>query len=291
MFPGGSVDARDADEQETGWAGPDPAECGQLFDVPADQARALVCAAVRETFEESGVLLAGPAGRGRGGQRGLAEDRQALLDRSLSLAELLARRGLVLRADLLTPVGPLDHPVVEPRRFDTWFFAAALPAGQRTGRGRRSQPGWPSPDRASRLARGGGPLAALEAAGREITLLPPTAVTLAELAAYQDVARHLAARRVIAPLLPEVVLRGRAGVADPARRDWSTRCDHRRLRHGQGACVLAPNPSLMTLDGTNTWLIAEPGSPTVAMRHRPGPGRRRAPAPGAGRGGRRASAG
>ena len=31
-------------------------------------------------------------------------------------------------------------------------------------------------------------------------------------------------------------------------------------RHGPGACVLAPNPSLMTLNGTNTWLIAEPGA-------------------------------
>ena len=50
VFPGGSVDARDADES-VGWAGPDPVDFGHLLDVPPDRARALVCAAVRETFE------------------------------------------------------------------------------------------------------------------------------------------------------------------------------------------------------------------------------------------------
>src|SRR6201995_2270092 len=58
VFPGGSGDAGDPDPG-LGGAGPDPAEFAALLDVPPDRARALVCAAVRETFEESGVLLAG----------------------------------------------------------------------------------------------------------------------------------------------------------------------------------------------------------------------------------------
>jgi len=58
VFPGGSVDAPDADPS-VGWAGPGPGDFAALLDVPPDRARALVCAAVRETFEESGVLLAG----------------------------------------------------------------------------------------------------------------------------------------------------------------------------------------------------------------------------------------
>ena len=63
VFPGGAVDERDADPAigETAWAGPAPAEFGGQLGVSADHARALVCAAVRETFEESGVLLAGPS--------------------------------------------------------------------------------------------------------------------------------------------------------------------------------------------------------------------------------------
>src|SRR5262249_57523644 len=60
VFPGGSVDAAD-DDAGIAWAGPDAAEWGRLLGAPAALARTLVCAAVRETFEESGVLLAGPA--------------------------------------------------------------------------------------------------------------------------------------------------------------------------------------------------------------------------------------
>ena len=59
VFPGGSADPADADENIP-WAGPDAAEWGRRLGAPAELARTLVCAAVRETFEESGVLLAGP---------------------------------------------------------------------------------------------------------------------------------------------------------------------------------------------------------------------------------------
>src|SRR5580704_7208944 len=136
VFPGGSVDAPDADES-VGWAGPDPAEFGRLLDVPPDRARSLVCAAVRETFEESGVLMAGlanssPADLVRD-SAALAPDRHALLTGSASLGEVLGRRGLLLRADLLTPWARWITPEASPRRFDTWFFAAALPARQLAG--------------------------------------------------------------------------------------------------------------------------------------------------------------
>jgi len=133
VFPGGSVDERDADPAiaDTGWAGPAPAELGHLLGISAGRARALVCAAVRETFEESGVLLAGPAPAELVADSVVpVEDRQRLLDGSLSLGELLSRHGLALRADLLTPWARWITPEISPRRFDTWFFAAALPPGQ-----------------------------------------------------------------------------------------------------------------------------------------------------------------
>ncbi len=57
-FPGGAVDERDFDEG-LAWAGPSPAEWAQRLECEEFEARGLVCAAVRETFEESGVLLAG----------------------------------------------------------------------------------------------------------------------------------------------------------------------------------------------------------------------------------------
>jgi len=200
VFPGGSVDAHDADEG-VAWAGPGAADFGARLDVPPDRARALVCAAVRETFEESGVLLAGsPLVRD---STGLAGDRRAMLAGSTSLAELLSRRKLVLRADLLTPWARWITPEASPRRFDTWFFAAALPSGQ-TASAAPEGHAHPGESESGMWLR---PAAALEEAqaGR-ITLLPPTAVTLGELAGHHDVAGILARRMIIRPRLPRVVV-------------------------------------------------------------------------------------
>lgn len=222
VFPGGSVDEHDADPA-IAWAGPSPADFGDLLGVSADRSRALVCAAVRETFEESGVLLAGPSPTDLVRDSAvLVQDRRSLLDGSASLGELLSRRGLLLRADLLTPWARWITPEISPRRFDTWFFAAALPPGQAAalaaaaGSGPQGVPG--ESDSGTWLR----PAAALEAArAGQITLLPPTAVTLAELAAHQDVASILAQRRVIAPLLPRVVVEeGRAWLAMPPATEY-----------------------------------------------------------------------
>jgi len=198
VFPGGSVDPRDADDQ-VAWAGPDPGEWGEAFDAPPKLARGLVCAAVRETFEESGVLLAGPSADAVVTDPAGAdweEDRQALISRSLSLAEMLARRGLVLRSDLLRPWSRWITPVVEERRFDARFFAAALPDRQHTRDvgGEAAEVAWVTPDDAIAMGR-----------RREIVLWPPTAVSLAELAACPDVAAALSPRKV-RPVLPEASL-------------------------------------------------------------------------------------
>jgi 8-oxo-dGTP pyrophosphatase MutT (NUDIX family) len=218
VFPGGSVDERDADPDiaETGWAGPAPAALGHLLGISADRARALVCAAVRETFEESGVLLAGPSPAELApASEVLAADRHRLLDGSLSLAELLSRHGLAVRADLLTPWARWITPEISPRRYDTWFFAAALPDGQlaglaSAGPGESDSGTWWRPSAALEAARAG-----------QITLLPPTAVTLAELAAYPDLGGILGVRRVITPLMPTVVVEDeRAWLAMPPATEY-----------------------------------------------------------------------
>jgi len=213
VFPGGSVDARDADEQ-VAWAGPDPAEWGRVFDAPPELARALVCAAIRETFEESGVLLAGPSADTVVADTTAADweaDRHALLDRSLSLAEMLARRGLVLRSDLLRPWSRWITPVIEERRFDARFFAAALPQQQRTRDvgGEAAEVAWVRPGDAIAMGR-----------RRQIVLWPPTAVTLAELAACATVPAALAPRQV-RPVLPEAsVTEGAVWLTLPAELEY-----------------------------------------------------------------------
>ena len=197
VFPGGSVDQRDADE-EVAWAGPAVQQWGAIFDAPPELARALVCAAVRETFEESGVLLAGPSADTVVADTTGADweaDRQALLDRSLSLAELLARRSLVLRADLLRPWARWITPAAEPRRFDARFFTAALPPGQRTRDvgGEAAEVQWITPPAALEAARAG-----------QIDLWLPTAITLAELANFADADAVLAADREVTAMIPEL---------------------------------------------------------------------------------------
>lgn len=198
VFPGGSVDAGDF-SAEVGWHGPSAADFGARLGCPAGLARALVCAAVRETFEESGVLLAGlPDGTlaAPSGESWEA-DRAALTAGTLPLAELLSGRGLVLRADLLVPWARWITPEAEPRRFDARFFAAALPAGQlATGHlAEADETAWLRPADAISAARAG-----------TISLLPPTAATLNDFAQCAGLADILGRRRTVEPVQPRLVV-------------------------------------------------------------------------------------
>ncbi|OLT27931.1 NUDIX hydrolase [Actinomadura sp. CNU-125] len=195
VFPGGSVDPRDG-EATLAWSGPSPAEWGAAFGAGETVARELVCAAVRETFEETLVLLAGPTAetvvddtRGDAWEK----DRQALLDRSQSFGGFLDRRGLVLRSDLLRPWAHWITPKVEPKRYDTRFFVAAIPEGQRARdvSTEADQVTWVRPAEAAERAWAG-----------ELAMLPPTLATLTELAEYETVADVLAARREVVAYEP-----------------------------------------------------------------------------------------
>jgi 8-oxo-dGTP pyrophosphatase MutT (NUDIX family) len=195
VFPGGSVDPADA-HASSAWAGPAPSAFAEAFGCDEPLARALVCAAVRETFEESGVLLAGASP-----DEVLADvstdeweaERVALEAREQSLSELLARRALVLRADLLRPFAHWITPEVEPKRFDTRFFVARVPEGQvcREVGTEADERRWLRPQ---------------EALDQRLGMLPPTAVALADLAAHPDVEAALAASRTITPVLPKLVV-------------------------------------------------------------------------------------
>jgi 8-oxo-dGTP pyrophosphatase MutT (NUDIX family) len=201
VFPGGGVDERDRNAQ-IAWAGPPPSWWSQRFGIEADLAEALVCAAARETFEECGVLFAGPAD----GPRGIVgdasvyrESRLALTDRTLSFADFLRRENLVLRSDLLRPWANWVTPEAErTRRYDTYFFVGALPDGQRAdGENTESdRAGWTTPQ------------AAVDdfAAGRTF-LLPPTWTQLDSLSG-RSVHDVLAVERQIVPVQPQLEIKG-----------------------------------------------------------------------------------
>jgi 8-oxo-dGTP pyrophosphatase MutT (NUDIX family) len=199
VFPGGGVDPRDAVES-TPWAGPAPAEWADRLGCAQDEARALVCAAVRETFEECGVLLAGPSADSVVGDVSADDweaDRVALESREISLSELLTRRGLVLRSDLLGAWAGWTTPVFEAKRYRTWFFVAALPEGQvtRDVSSESVSVSW--------MPAGAAVAAAEEG---ELALMPPTYLTCLEVSGYAgpDALLAEAERRRIEMFTPTV---------------------------------------------------------------------------------------
>lgn len=193
VFPGGGVDLTDG-TAEIAWAGPEPAWWAERFATTQARAKALVCAAVRETFEECGVLLAGPTGDSVvSDTTGYRDARGRLERRELSLATFLAEEKLVLRADLLRPWANWITPVIEPRRYDTRFFVAVLPEGQLAdgATSEAAEVQWSTP--AEALARW--------RSGTDV-LLPPTWSQLVALGEFGSTADILATQRAIDPIQP-----------------------------------------------------------------------------------------
>ena len=128
VFPGGSVDATDKEIIER----PELYSGGEGLDATA---LSFGIAAIRETFEESGILLARPRG-----SKNLVDARQAadiasghraaVAERKTTFLEVLSESGLVLALDELVPYARWITPEAMPKRYDTWFFLAAAPPDQ-----------------------------------------------------------------------------------------------------------------------------------------------------------------
>ncbi len=196
VFPGGGVDPADVPDPGC-WSGPDPGWWADRLHCPAELAGALVQAAVRETFEECGVLLAG-AGSLDPDWLGVA--RADLVERRRTLGQLLAGAGLALRADLLRAWARWITPEDQPRRYDTAFFVALLPVGQQADAHTTEavEATWWYPGEALEQRERG-----------EIRLMAPTLRTLREIDEQPDSAAVLAAadRRQIRPITPRLVHR------------------------------------------------------------------------------------
>jgi hypothetical protein len=134
----------------------------------------------------------------------------------------LADRGLALRSDLLRPFAHWITPPVEPRRYDTKFFAAALPVGQeaRHVTGEADEVSWLTPS-----------AALTEMAGGTRPMLPPTIHTLGQLEPFADVAAALAGSppEPLHPICPSF--------ADEPDGRWAVLPDGTRIR------LVVPLPS------------------------------------------------
>ena len=198
VFPGGGVDPRDV-ESDLPWAGPSPAEWGDRLGCPPEEAQGYVAAAVREVFEECGVLLAGPSATGplaRADGAMWSDVRAGLVDRRLSLAGVLEEHGLVLRSDLVVAKAHWLTPVFEPRRYDTWFFAAVMPPFQ-VADGETSEADhadWFVPDELLRAYAAGSAL-----------MLPPTVVCVEEIRDARCAADVVVHSTSLPLIMPEVV--------------------------------------------------------------------------------------
>jgi len=191
VFPGGKVDTDDALYHDGMHLEQSPAQLQQALNEPeldAPSAVGLYVAAIRETFEECGVLLAH--------RRGIDNEEEAVVDataRGLPFAQVLRDLGLTLSTSRLLPWSRWITPVASfntTRRFDTRFFVIAAPSYQEALHDdvEASHSVWVTPAAALGQYWHG-----------EIALMPPQIMSLAHLARYGDVASVLAAARGRAP--------------------------------------------------------------------------------------------
>jgi 8-oxo-dGTP pyrophosphatase MutT (NUDIX family) len=215
VFPGGRVDAADHAIDPSRIRGGE--RWSDLCDDPA-RARALGVAAVRETFEESGVWL--------GDGEPPAEVRSSLASGAVEISTLVERYALRIDLRALRPWARWITPPGEGRRFDTAFFAVALPQGAGAhaehDAAETVASGWVSPRAA--LAEG--------FAGRPVA--PPTFCVLTELAALRSPEDVWAGERDLRPVQPvrairddrlSMLLPGSEGHPEPARPGLPRRLD------------------------------------------------------------------
>ncbi|GGC65882.1 MBL fold metallo-hydrolase [Marinobacter halophilus] len=129
VFPGGAVNAQEP-EGRVHMVGVEDAHISQTMSLDEGGADYML-AAVRECFEEAGVLLAqDSAGALVGAEHPVHGEREALFRDEVSLAQLCAKHGLMVPLDRLAYLSHWVTPPGPPRRFDTRFFVAVAPAGQ-----------------------------------------------------------------------------------------------------------------------------------------------------------------
>ena len=131
-FPGGT--ALPGDDESASWVGPGADYWQEQFHFSdIAQARRSVMAAVRESFEETGILLAGEDEQDvveRSSTPELMAWREAVAEQDKSFSNFLASSGLSVRADLLRPVARWQSPDFFLKRYDIAYFTTALPVGQ-----------------------------------------------------------------------------------------------------------------------------------------------------------------
>jgi 8-oxo-dGTP pyrophosphatase MutT (NUDIX family) len=201
VFPGGKIDDRDRDPDLAGVVDGWEDLARAMAEADPDLARALIVCAIRETFEESGVLLATRDGESvrLEDEPSWAADRTRLAAGEIGALDLARETGIRYAAHLLRFWARWITPVFAPKRYDTRFFVAHMPAGQRPLHDdvETTASAWVRPPVALRKAREGA-----------FTVIFPTRKTLEAVGAHATANALFAAAtgRATDPILPTIGL-------------------------------------------------------------------------------------
>ncbi|MBW2280424.1 MAG: NUDIX hydrolase [Deltaproteobacteria bacterium] len=202
VFPGGRVEESDYALSDRVQGLTDRGAAALLTTVDPDHAMGFVVAAIRETWEESGILLASRRGSDQliGGEHAaeLSRHRLEVQAGSRSFRDLVESEDLILAADRLAVHGHWITPEAVPRRFDTLFFATLAPPGQLAAHDgvESTDHVWTRPENALEQGREG-----------KLRIIFPTACTLETLVGFDTAEAALAAarERPVVPCLPVFV--------------------------------------------------------------------------------------
>ena len=207
VFPGGQLEETDNDPQFENYIKTadvfDPCRLLQDSSLPREKALGFFIAAIRETFEEAGILL---GGKTTGNFVSFHDEkvlkrfndyRRELNSSQITLVEIARKENIFLFLYTLIPYSHWITPEFEKKRFNTRFFLAKLPPGQTTVADAMelTESLWVTPQEALEMHR-----------RKKIILMPPTLKTIEELFAFRNIDELFSAAKtkIIYPILPQL---------------------------------------------------------------------------------------
>ncbi len=207
VFPGGQLEETDNDSQLENYIktvdGFDPCRLLQDSALSREKARGFFIAAIRETFEETGIIFGGKTSgyfislNNEYTLQRFNHYRQELSASQITLTGIAQKENILLFPDALIPYAHWITPEFEKKRFNTFFFLAKLPTGQTplADAMELTESLWVTPQKALEMHR-----------KKEIILMPPTLKTVEELSAFRNINELFSAtqKKIIYPILPQL---------------------------------------------------------------------------------------
>lgn len=241
VFPGGRLDEKDCDPALLPFIyGMTPGEASRMLheaDLPGMKAMGLFLSAIRETFEECGILLAvdksgKPLDPAFLDAPSLLKYRHSLHEGLITLGEFAESAGILFAPHFLIPYSHWITPEVEAKRFDTRFFLTHCPEGQVCvyDSMELTEARWTAPGKALADHKAG-----------QIVLMPPTLKTMEEISGCKTMEKlfNFVREQEIYPILPEAfIMENGFGVKLPHDRDYTIEPYRRPYRNNEASRII-----------------------------------------------------